>query len=30
MGIMPMFDKGDILSPVAAVQKQLELAFVGL
>ena len=27
MGIMPMFDKGAILNPVAAFQKQLELAF---
>ncbi len=30
MGIMPMFDKGAILNPVAAFQKQLELAFVTL
>ena len=27
---MPMFDKGAILNPVAAFQKQLELAFVTL
>ena len=30
MGIMPMFDKGAILNPVAAFQTQLELAFVTL
>ena len=30
MGIMPMVDKGAILNPVAAFQKQLELAFVTL
>ena len=28
MGIMPMFDKGAILNPVAAFQKQLEFCLL--
>ena len=30
MGIMPMFDKGASLNPVAVFQKRIELAFVTL